>query len=456
MQFYGQAHEVEALNLELRLSERYSRLAVITGRRGSGKTALVLKTVAGCGRPTLYFLCRRQYAQEELARLWMSEIRTTFGLREDDGPRRLTLANVIKFVMTLSRECPAIMILEDCQELDHVAPTFWGDLQGVWDLGKDDSRLLLVMIGSPVAAIHAIFADAGEPLFGRLDLLMTVRPFSPVVLREVFLDSNPKGTPDDLLTLYAVTGGTARHVSHLAQNAPLTRTGIVNHIFSEDGDFLRAEGDALLARDFRTQSPTCERILRALARGTATRTDIVDQLQGADIATDMDRLEKRFRLVRKVEPLFSRHPGVIRHEITDPYFRFWFRFIEPAQYQSLAERGNWEALRSICMNALDQYTERTLKDWYRNLFGGNPHWTQTGRWWDRKGANEIDLIAMNELTNAFMIFEIKRNADKIKHDVLALKAKAFLEACRPALKKYPEPLIRGLSLDTLLHDPAEL
>ena len=108
------------------------------------------------------------------------------------------------------------------------------------------------------------------------------------------------------------------------------------------------------------------------------------------------------------------------------------------------------------MNALDQYTERTLKDWYRNLFGGNPHWTQTGRWWDRKGANEIDLIAMNELTNAFMIFEIKRNADKIKHDVLALKAKAFLEACRLALKKYPEPLIRGLSLDTLLHDPAEL
>lgn len=102
----------------------------------------------------------------------------------------------------------------------------------------------------------------------------------------------------------------------------MTRAGIVNHIFSEDGDFLRAEGDALLARDFRTRSPTCERILRALARGTATRTEIVDQLQGEDIAADMDRLEKRFRLVRKVEPLFSRHPGVIRHEITDPYFRF--------------------------------------------------------------------------------------------------------------------------------------
>lgn len=49
---------------------------------------------------------------------------------------------------------------------------------------------------------------------------------------------------------------------------------------------------------------------------------------------------------------------------------------------------------------------------------------------------------MNELTNAFTIFEIKRNTDKIKLDVLALK-------------KYPEPLIRGLSLDTLLHDPAE-
>lgn len=196
--------------------------------------------------------------------------------------------------------------------------------------------------------------------------------------------------------------------------------------------------------------------MRALACGAATRTEIVDQLQGADIAADMDRLEKRFRLVRKVEPLFSRHPGVICHEIADPYFRFWFRLIEPAQYQSLAERGSWETLRSICMNALDQYTERTLEDWYRNLFGGSPHWTLTGRWWDRKGANEIGLIAMNELTNAFAIFEIKRNADKIKLDVLARKARAFQEACRPELKQYPEPLLRGLSLDALLHDPAEL
>lgn len=160
-----------------------------------------------------------------------------------------------------------------------------------------------------------------------------------------------------------------------------------------------------------------------LRRGNTDRNR--RQLQGADIAADMDRLEKRFRLVRKVEPLFSRHPGVICHEIADPYFRFWFRLIEPAQYQSLAERGSWETLRSICMNALDQYTERTLEDWYRNLFGGSPHWTLTGRWWDRKGANEIGLIAMNELTNAFAIFEIKRNADKIKLDVLARKARAF-------------------------------
>lgn len=46
MKCYECAHRVEALNLELRLAERYSRLAVITGRRGSGKTLLVLKSVS--------------------------------------------------------------------------------------------------------------------------------------------------------------------------------------------------------------------------------------------------------------------------------------------------------------------------------------------------------------------------------------------------------------------------
>ena len=39
--------------------------------------------------------------------------------------------------------------------------------------------------------------------------------------------------------------------------------------------------------------------------------------------------------------------------------------------------------------------------------------TQVGNWWDRKGQNEIDLIAINEFDHTGIVAEIKRNPHKI-------------------------------------------
>lgn len=454
MKFYGRVQETEALRSELRLSLTHSRLAVITGRRRVGKTKLILKVAGESGRPMLYFLCRRKYGQQELAEVWMDEIRRIFDLGEDEGPRRLTLANVVKFVMKLSQTKPCVLILDECQELDYVAPTFWADLQGVWDLERENSKLLLMMSGSIAAAIRHIFDDASEPLFGRQDLSLKLRPFSPVLLREIFLDFNPQGTADDLLTYYAVTGGVARYAAYLAETVPLTREAIIEHVFSEGGNFMRTDGATLLANEFRTESPVYERILREIASGATKWNEICDRLQEQNIAGYMDRLIRQYGLVRKVSPLFSSSNRGVRYAIADPYFRFWFRFVEPAQCQTLAALGNWEALRSLCLGALDQFTGRTLEDWFHALYGADPHWTMTGCWWDRQGENEIDLVALNQLTNRLQIFEIKRNPQKLDMSVLAMKAAAFMKNCGAQLKKYDPPQLKGLSMADVLTDHA--
>lgn len=187
-------------------------------------------------------------------------MRETFGLSEEDGPRRLKLAEIVRFVMKLSREKPCVMILDECQELDYAAPAFWADLQGVWDREKDNSRLLLMMSGSGGAIVRRIFDDASEPLFGRRDLALTLRPFGPKLLREIFLDLRPQGTPEDLLTFYAVTGGVAHYVACLADAVPLARVDMVNLIFSESGNFLRTDGATLLSDELRVESAIYERI----------------------------------------------------------------------------------------------------------------------------------------------------------------------------------------------------
>lgn len=452
MKFYGRLPEIEALQAELRLSLTHSRLAVITGRRRVGKTKLILKVAADSGRPMLYFLCRRKYGHQELAQVWMDEIRSVFDLDEDAGPRRLTLANVVKFVMKLSQSKPCILILDECQEIDYVAPTFWADLQGVWDLEREQSKLLLVMSGSIAAAIRHIFDDASEPLFGRQDLSLTLHPFSPAILREIFLDFNPKGSADDLLTYYAVTGGVAWYAAYLAETVPLTREAIIGHVFSERGQFLRTDGATLLANEFRTESAIYERILREIAAGATKWNEICDRLQEPNIAGYMDRLVRQYGLIRKVSPLFSSSKRGVRYAISDPYFRFWFRFVEPAQSQTLAARGNWAALQALCLEALDQFTGRTLEDWFQAIYGGDPGWTLTGCWWDRRGENEIDLIAINELTNRMQICEIKRNPKKLDMSVLAMKAAALQQNCGSAVAKYGPPELKGLSLADMLPD----
>lgn len=51
MKFYGRTEPLEAVRRELRLSDKSSRLVVVQGRRGVGKTTLMLKVAKESGRP---------------------------------------------------------------------------------------------------------------------------------------------------------------------------------------------------------------------------------------------------------------------------------------------------------------------------------------------------------------------------------------------------------------------
>lgn len=388
-----------------------------------------------------------------MAQEWLDELCSTFGLGSEVTLKRPTLVNVVKLVMELSREKPCNLIIDECQEIDFVAPAFWADLQCIWDLGRDHSHLWLAMSGSIAAAMRHIFDDASEPLFGRQDLSLVLQPFPPALLREIFLDFSPQGSPDDLLVFYAITGGIARYVTFLAESTPLTREGLVNLVFSPEGGFLRSDGATLLANEFRLESPLNEGILRAVAGGATKWSELVQSQNGQNISGCMDRLEKRYGLLRKVTPLFSDSPKGGCYEIRDPYLRFWFRFIEPLKFQTLAERGNWSMLRRLCLADLDHFTSRTLEEWFREIYIASPQWTQIGRWWDRQGRNEIDLVALNELDGCSEIAEVKRNPAKIDLGQLRVKAAAFEQVAGRFLKRMGTPQLRGLSLEDLLKNP---
>lgn len=358
--------------------------------------------------------------------------------------------------MTLSRNKPCIMVIDECQALDVIAPSFWADLQEIWDLGKDASKLLLVMSDSIATAIRHIFNDASEPLFGRTDLFLTVQPFRPPLLQEIFRNHNPQGSGDDLLTLYATTGGVASYAMQLIERTPLTKDDIIEYIYSPGGSALRNDANTVLTNEFRMDSPQYFKILRAIANGATKWTEISDVMEGKDISGYMDRLNKQFNIISKISPLYATGTRGIRYEIRDLFFRFYFQFVEPPAYSKNIEFQNWEPAIERCLRSYDQFSGRALESWFHDYFATLPRWDITGRWWDRRGENEIDLIGINDRTSQIDIFEIKRNPKKIDLNVLAAKAVAFEQACAPHLKGLGAPHLKGLSLEDVLKTPEEL
>ena len=51
--------------------------------------------------------------------------------------------------------------------------------------------------------------------------------------------------------------------------------------------------------------------------------------------------------------------------------------------------------------------------------------TQVGNWWDRKGENELDIVAINEFDYTGIVAEVKRNPMKISMSKLEEKLSAL-------------------------------
>lgn len=167
----------------------------------------------------------------------------------------------------------------------------------------------------------------------------------------------------------------------------------------------------------------------------------------------MSRLENRYGLLKKVVPMFSESSRGVRFEIADPCLRFWFRFVEPLKCQTLAERGDWEALRRFCLAGLSRFEEETLAAWFRERYAESGRWIRIGRWWDRQGRNEIGLVALNENEGRCEIAEVRRCPAEIDLGRLRMKVIAFEEAAGRFLKQRDEPWSRGLSLEDVLQGP---
>lgn len=146
-------------------------------------------------------------------------------------------------------------------------------MQDIWDRYKDSTFVNFVASGSVYTLMNQIYMDAREPLYGRCDSIIKLRPFSTSVLKDILHDHKPDYTNEDLLALYTFTGGVPKYIDLFMQKGCTDMESMVDYIVQSDSPFLN-EGKALLIQEFGKKYGNYFAILADIANGRNTTAEI--------------------------------------------------------------------------------------------------------------------------------------------------------------------------------------
>ena len=289
--------------------------------------------------------------------------------------------------------------------------------------------------------MRKIFEDSKEPLFGRADFKVLLKPLKVNVLKEILQDNNSY-TKENLLDLYTITGGVAKYLELLVLYEAFTLEDMISEIVSPNSLFLDEEKNRLI-EEFGKEYMTYFSILSLMAASKTSRSEIESVLQ-RNISGYLERLDKDYDVIKPLKPINAKpNAKTQKYEIVDNFINFWFRFIY--KYQSIIEAGNYAALREIILRDFSSYKGKYLEKLFREMFVDAALYTQIGNYWERGNKNEIDIVGINELKKELDMYEVKLNPQKLNKNELILKSANLIQEYKDYKIEY-----KLLSLDDLL------
>lgn len=436
MKFYDRESELERLHGMQRLSQHGGRMTFVVGRRRIGKTMLLLEATRNT--TTLYFFVARK-SEVLLCQDFIGEIRHKLAIPVLGEFKSFT--DLFRLLLEHSKSVSFNLIVDEFQEFQYINPSVYSDMQHHWDLNKAGSRMNLLLCGSVYSMMQQIFENRKEPLFGRADMKLHVRSFPVPVLKEILQDHHPEWSHGDLLALYTLTGGIPRYIQWFIDHRSLTLEKMVKFIASPDSPVIQ-EGRSMLIQEFGKDYAVYFSILAAISQGHNSRHRIESLLNQEIGGGYLTRLERDYGLISRVRPIFSKSESrSIRYVLSDPFLTFWFRFI--FKYSHFIESGGYDELRSVILRDYATFSGLSLERYFMEKLTGEGGFTRIGGYWDSKGENEIDLIAVNDLEKRAVLMEIKVKPAQLRMEKLKLKSEHLLLK-HPWLQEYRIEL-RGLS-----------
>lgn len=413
MKFYDREIETQTLRKIEETSRDYAQMTVITGRRRIGKTTLI-KHAYDADEMIYFFVARK--SETLLCAELVETIRDRLG--EEIGEFS-SMARLFSAVMQIAKRRHFTLVFDEFQNFKYVNESFFSEMQNAWDSNKQDARINLIICGSLYSMMTKIFDDRKEPLYGRATSRIRLRAFPLRTLLEIMRDNNPHYTPDDLLTMYMITGGVAKYVEQLVQAGAFTKDKILDTVLSF-GSYFIEEGKELLSDEFGKDYGNYFSVLSAIASGFNERGEI-KSYAGIEAGGYLDKLENTYDLLYRYRPYLA-SPGSrnVKYGIKDNFLNFWFRFIY--KYRSAVEIGNLNYVRTKVGADYNTFSGWVLERYFRQLYRETGLYNIVTNYWEKEGRNEIDLVAVNEADREIIIGEVKRNKGRINLHTLEDKS----------------------------------
>jgi len=434
MKFYNREKELKNLRDIENSSKLSSKMTVIVGRRRIGKTRLIQEAYK---KKVYLFVSKKNEAL--LCEEFISIIQNSLKIKIFGQITKFK--ELFEYLMELAITKHFTLVIDEFQEFLQINSSIYSDMQNIWDSYKDRSKMNLVLSGSIYSLMKKIFEDKKEPLFGRANNKIYLKPFTVDTIKKILRENYPAYTNDDLLSFYILTGGVAKYVEIIVDNRAFTLEKQLNLIFDEYSLFLE-EGKNLLIEEFGKEYTTYFSILSLIASSKTARTEI-ESILGKNVGGYLDRLEDEYTIIKKVKPIFAKEGSrTLKYEIIDNFFNFWFRFIY--KYKSAIEIENYDYVKEIVNRDYATYSGRFLEKYFIEKLKLSNQYSDIGTYWERGNKNEIDIVTLNDNSKTMSIIEVKRQAKKIDTKPLQDKASKLVDKH----KKYSVTYI-GYSLDDM-------
>ena len=405
MEFVDRKEEIKELQRVLP-PDNPPKFVVIFGRRRLGKSTLIKKVLRNSD---IYYMAVDMVSQVQRDML-RDQIANKFPILSEISFDSWEALFLMVNSMTTQQ---FTLCLDEFPYLVKHSPELPSILQRLIDSGQIGYNIIIC--GSSQRMMQNLVLSYSQPLYGRADTIIDLRPI-PIPFMQEALSLSPVNTVEE----YSVWGGVPRYWELREEYTDLSEA--IRHTMLSPTGVLYDEPKKVFLDDM-AATVQSESLMAVIAAGANRLSEIAARM-GRDataMSGPLDKLIQMNYLRREIpfgESIKKSKKGI--YKINDPMMDFYYTFIIPNL--SNIGRGRKEYVLEIVETGFNEYVAKYWEYLCREAVSGNRllgrRWGEAARWWGTVATQtsegnktfremEFDVIAESSDSKALLVGECK-------------------------------------------------